>query len=90
VPESLWPRSPGRGTFAYDIGRGETNSASGEVYSDEWFKDIPNRHSVHEDSRRIGSCVLTLLWWKDETPLEEIVEREEQRAARRSDWRDDD
>lgn len=90
VPESLWPRSPGKGTFAYNVGRGDTDGASGEVYASEWFKDTPNRYSVHEDSRRIGSCVLTLVWWKDEAPLEEIVEREERRAARRSDWRDED
>jgi hypothetical protein len=90
VPESLWPRSPGRGTFAYDIDRGETDRSSGNVDASEWFKDVPNRHSVHEDSRQVGRCVLTLVWWKDEAPLEAIVEREERRAARRSDWREED
>jgi hypothetical protein len=90
VPESLWPRSPGRGTFAYDVGRGERAGASGDVYSDEWFKDLPDKHTVHEDSRRSGDWVLSLLWWKDDGPLAEIVEREERRSARRSDWRDDD
>jgi hypothetical protein len=33
---------------------------------------------------------MSILWWTDERPLEEIVARDEHRAHRRSDWRDDD
>ena len=35
-------------------------------------------------------AVLSILWWTDERPLEEIVARDEGRAYRRSDWRKDD
>lgn len=90
VPESLWPHAPGRKTFAYDIVRGQAASGSGNVYADEWLAGTVERHSIHEDSRRLtDDVVLSMLWWTDETPLEQIVERDERSAARRSDWRDD-
>jgi hypothetical protein len=90
VPQSLWPRTPGRGTFAFDLHQGTDRVGSGDVYAGEWFKDVNDRHRIFEDSRRSNQAVLTLLWWKDERPLEEIVEREERRASKRADWRDDD
>jgi hypothetical protein len=34
--------------------------------------------------------VLSLLWWKDEKQLIDLEEEQEQRDARRSDWREDD
>jgi Zn-dependent peptidase ImmA (M78 family) len=90
VPESLWPRDPGRKTFAYDIARGKAESGEGSVYVDEWFTGAAERHSIHEDSRRLTQdLVLSMLWWTDERPLEEIAERDERRSARRSDFRDD-
>jgi hypothetical protein len=33
--------------------------------------------------------VLSILWWTDESPLEAIVDRDDRRSYRRSDWRDD-
>jgi len=49
------------------------------------------RHTVHEDSKRIGDeLVLSLLWWEDEGPLIEIEEEQERRAYRRADSRNDD
>ena len=90
VPESLWPRDPGRKTFAYDIARGKAENGEGHVYVDEWFTGAVERHNIHEDSRRLTQdLVLSILWWTDEGPLEEIVERDERRSARRSDFRDD-
>jgi Zn-dependent peptidase ImmA (M78 family) len=90
VPESLWPHAPDRKTFAYDIAKGQVDRGSGRVYVDEWLTGAVERHSIHEDSRRLtDDLVLSILWWTDETPLEDIVERDERRAARRSDWRDD-
>lgn len=90
VPESLWPHAPGRKTFAYDIARGITDSGSGNVYVDEWFNGAVERHSIHEDSRRLTDrLMLSILWWTDESPLEDIVQRDERRSYRRSDGRDD-
>ncbi len=89
VPESLWPHAPGRKTFAYDLTRGKADSGSDHVYVDEWFSGAVERHTIHEDSRLTGQLVLSILWWTDESPLEAIVERDEQRAYRRSDWRKD-
>ena len=91
VPDSLWPREPGRKTFAHDIAKKGVDSGRGPVYVDEWFTGAVERHSVHEDSRRMTQdAVLSILWWTDERPLEEIVARDEGRAYRRSDWRKDD
>lgn len=91
VPESLWPHVPGRKTFAYDIARGRADRGSDHVYVDEWFSGVTERHRIHEDSWRLtGDLVLSILWWTDESPLQDIVERDEQRAHRRSDWRKDD
>ena len=90
VPESLWPRLPGRKTFAYDLAKAKGDSGSGDVYVDEWFSGAVERHSIYEDSRRVmDDLVLSILWWTDERPLEAIVERDEGRAYRRSDGRDD-
>ena len=90
VPESLWPHAPGRKTFAYDIVRGKADSGNGQVYVDEWCNGAVERHSIYEDSRRLtDQLVLSILWWTDESPLEAIVERDERRSYRRSDWRDD-
>jgi hypothetical protein len=90
VPESLWPRLPGRKTFAHDLAKGQGDAGAGDVYVDEWFGGADERHSIREDSRRITEdLVLSILWWTDEEPLEAIVERDEGRAYRRSDWRKD-
>lgn len=88
VPDSLWPHLPGRKTFAYDIARGTADSGSDHVYVDEWMSGAVERHTIHEDSRRLTQrLVLSILWWTDESPLDGILERDEQRAYRRSDWR---
>ena len=91
VPLLLWPHVPSRKTFAYDIARGTATSGADHVYVDEWFSGAVERHAVHEDSRRLtDDLVLSILWWTDERPLQQIVERDEERLYRRSDWRKDD
>ncbi len=91
VPDSLWPHLPGRKTFAYDIARRKAESGSDHVYVDEWMSGAVERHTIHEDSRRLTEdLVLSILWWTDESPLQAVVERDEQRAYKRSDWRKDD
>jgi hypothetical protein len=73
------------------IAKGKGDSGQGHVYVDEWFTGAVERHHIHEDSRRVTQgAVLSILWWTDERPLEEIVARDEQSAYRRSDWRKDD
>lgn len=90
VPDSLWPHAPGRKTFAYDIARRKVDSGSGQVYVDEWCSGAVERHAIHEDSRRLtDNLLLSILWWTDESALEDIVERDERRSYRRSDRRDD-
>lgn len=90
VPRVMRPHLAGPLTFANDLLKGSGgSSASGEVYSDQWFSSV-RRHGLHEDSRRLNDeLVLTLLWWENEDPLIEIQEELERRDYRRSDWRDD-
>ena len=90
VPDSLWPEVPSERTFAHDIARGATDRGRGDVYVGEWLSGAMERHVVHEDSRRLTEGLLiSMLWWMDETPLQDIVERDEERAHRRSDWREE-
>jgi Zn-dependent peptidase ImmA (M78 family) len=91
VPESLWPHAPGHKTFAADILKGKAATGSGNIYVDEWCSGAVERHTLHEDSRRLtDELVISILWWTDESPLQQIAERDDQRAYRRSDWRKDD
>ena len=91
VPDSLWPRVPSERTFAHDIARGTTDRGRGDVYVDEWLSGTTERHVVHEESRRLTEeLVISMLWWMDETPLQNIVERDEQRTYRRADWREEE
>jgi hypothetical protein len=62
----------------------------GGVYADESFSGAVERHLIYEDSRRLTDrLVLSIFWWTDESPLEDIVKRDERRSYRRSDERDD-
>lgn len=91
VPDSLWPHVPGRTTLAYDIARATADSGRGDVYVDEWVSGATERHVVHEDSRGLTEyLVISILWWTDETPLQDIVERDEQLAYRRADGREEE
>jgi hypothetical protein len=90
VPETLWPETNGRDTFAGSMLRGEEQERSGDVSSAAWFPSLRRNHWVYEDSRRITpDLVLSLLSWKDESPLMEMQEEEDRRASRRFDGRDD-
>ena len=91
VPDSLWPHVPGRTTFAYDIARATADRGRGDVYVDEWLSGVTERHVVHEDSRRLTEdVVISILWWTDEAPLRDIVERDERLAYRRADRREEE
>ncbi len=86
-------KRPLKGSIAEAMLRGIWGEAgSREVRSDAWFNDRNAAHHwVHEDSLMTSDgCVLTLLWWKDESQLVAIDNAIEERAAWRSDFRKDD
>jgi hypothetical protein len=58
-------------TLAYDLLHGsQPPDGPLDVYADGWFgHDDADRYSVREDSIRVGTGVLTILWWKDERQL---------------------
>jgi len=75
VPRELWPVDlPGRGTIASGMLNGGPARGPCEVGAWGWFvHPDADRYSVHEDSIQIPGCVLTLLWWKDESQLLDLV-----------------
>lgn len=85
VPTVLWPREqPKRDTIAYDLCEGKiSNKRPLEIYADSWIDHAgAHRYSVLEDSIKVGpDQVLTLLWWKDERPLLELAEQEEEEGS---------
>jgi hypothetical protein len=85
VPSILWPREyPRRDTIAADLLQGKTVSKRPlEIYADSWIDHASARsYSLMEDSIRVGEGqVLTLLWWKNERPLLELAEQDEEREG---------
>jgi hypothetical protein len=89
----LWPRSPSRDTYAYDILHENAEENAGDVQASAWFDHpIADRYYLREHSLRgYAGHVLSLLWWKCENMLIDIDEYEERKEARRSEsWRDHD
>ena len=64
----------------------------GEVPASAWFEhSLSDGYYIQEHSLRTNSGdVLSLLWWKNERMLIKVEEYEEQQAARRSDWREEE
>lgn len=79
VPKELWPRQqPGRTSAAQALLRGAAASEPVDVDADEWIEHPDSgRYVVREHSVRMGGGVLTLLWWKDESQLTDVVDRED-------------
>lgn len=77
IPKKIWPRDrPGRDTIAFDLLQGlETRSFPTMVPADNWIEHPDScRYSIHEDSTLIGDgVVLSLLWWKDESQLADLL-----------------
>src|SRR5262249_56861755 len=94
VPEQVWPsKTIEPKTYAYDLLKSHAErDLRGEVPATAWFDyEIADGYYVHEHSLRIASGeVLSLLWWKEERMLIHLEEHEEAKAARRSDWREDE
>lgn len=78
VPKALWPRDlPGRNTLAHELLKGTSSENRGpvDVAADGWFDHREAvRYVVREDSERFGDMILTLLWWKDESQLVDLLE----------------
>ena len=81
----------GLNTIAYDLLHGTLTHSPADVYADQWLARTERySYSLREDSiRGPADQVLSLLWWVNEDPLQKLVDEDERRMARRSDWRDD-
>ena len=79
VPKTLWPRQQaGRTTAAQALLKGAAQSAPEDVDADEWIEHPDSaQYVVREHSMRVGERVLSLLWWKDETQLTDLIDRED-------------
>ena len=92
--EQLWPhKTLQRYSYAHDLlTRSGDRELRGEVPATAWFDhDVADGYYILEHSPRSGlEDILSLLWWKNEQMLIDVNEHEEKRAARRSDWREND
>jgi hypothetical protein len=79
VPRELWPKQqPGRSTAAQALLKGGAARDPVDVDADEWIEHPDSAHYVvREHSMKMGDRVLTLLWWKDESQLTDLVDRED-------------
>lgn len=72
VPDSLWPvKELAKQSLAYELLYSGMSRGPVDVYASEWI-DHPEsgRYAVKEDSIKIApDCVLSLIWWEDETQL---------------------
>lgn len=79
VPKELWPRQqPGRTTAVQELLRGAAASEPMDVDADEWIEHPDSgKYVIREHSMKVGERVLSLLWWKDEAQLTDLVDRED-------------
>jgi hypothetical protein len=79
VPKELWPKQqPGSWTAARALLNGAAAGDPVDVDADEWIEHPDSaQYVVREHSLKIGTRVLSLLWWKDESQLTDLVERED-------------
>jgi hypothetical protein len=80
VPKLLWPReTPLRSTIAWELMHGEnTSPGPSEIQADAWFTHPRSKwYEVVEDSMKFkDEAVLTLLWWKNEKQIIDLVSDE--------------
>lgn len=81
VPDKLFPSDqPGTGTVAHNLVIDNNPSTdSVHVKADQWF-DLPDsdQYWVSEDSVLVApDTVLSLIWWEDESQIEDIYENED-------------
>ncbi len=76
VPESIWPADqPAADSLAYDLLHGSGREAGpSDVSAAAWFdRERAERYAVCEQSLRSDKFVLSLLWWRDERQLLEML-----------------
>lgn len=81
VPESIWPREePTAYTVAADILSGKKSRSPNGIRGDAWLSYRgTSEHHIIEDSIAIApATILTLLWWKDERQLVDMLEQDEE------------
>lgn len=79
VHRALWPRDqPGSWTAARRLLNSGLAGDPEDVDADEWIEH-PNssRYVLREHSIRMGERVLTLLWWKDESQITDLADRDD-------------
>jgi hypothetical protein len=79
VPKNLWPRQEfGRSTAALRLLKGEVLGEPVDVDADEWIEHPDSaRYVLREHSIQMGERVLSLLWWKDESQLTDLIDEED-------------
>jgi hypothetical protein len=82
IPQPLWPQDePSVYTLAYDILRGESKTQGPTSVDADCWIDHPgaSEYSLIEDSVEVmPGVVLSMLWWKNERPLIELTEAEDE------------
>jgi hypothetical protein len=76
----LWPvDSIGTDSAAYDLLHGTSGPEGAvEVAASSWIdRAEASRYVLCEDSKRVGDFVLSLLWWKDERQLADLLRSED-------------
>ena len=65
-------------SVAYELGRGlSVDQRAVEVPASAWIEQASSRYVIYEDTRPVAGFLLTLLWWKDERQLAELLSLEE-------------
>jgi len=94
IPTSLWPHDQldPQTVAACLLANTLASSKDGDTPADRWFeREKAEKYYLRESCLRTGAdAILVLLWWEDEQQLIDIADKEERRANRRSDWREDD
>ena len=76
VHRVLWPHKQlSRDSYAWDILKGGSGSRhSSKVTADDWIDhERAKDYEILEHSVSYGDAVLTLLWWKDDSMIEDLV-----------------
>jgi len=76
VPRWLWPRdAPANDSVAHDLFNTRTKNGAADVIVGAWFDHADaDRYELHEDARRIGDHVLSILSWPNEDHLVALMD----------------
>jgi len=80
VPRELWPNEVvGNSTLAYKLAQAQGITGPIEVDADEWIshKESSNYMIVEDSFRMENGFIISLLWWRDEAQLSDLLDEEE-------------